>query len=94
MAHHKSAIKAIRSSRAARARNRHHSSTLKTAIKHFREELGGGDAAKATADLPKIMKEIDQFAAKGLFSRRTASRRISRLAKAVNKLNAAKTQSK
>jgi len=73
--------------RQAAVRNKRNSairSTVKTAMKKVREAVAKGDTAAATELLAKATKTIDQAAAKGVLKSRGASRRVSRLAKAIN----------
>lgn len=84
MAQHKSAKKRARQSLKRRARNRHLSSGLKTAVKAVRTASGDD----ATAALRSAEREIRKAASKGLLSKKQASRRVSRLAKAVNRASA------
>ena len=86
MAHHKDAIKRIRTSQAARARNRANRSRLRGQIKELRTTIAAGDAAAAEAALPATVSTLHKMARKGVIHRRNAARRISRLAKAVNGL--------
>ena len=59
-------------------------STVKTAMKKVREAVAKGDTDGATTLLVKATKTIDQAAAKGVLKARGASRKVSRLAKAVS----------
>ena len=86
MAHHKDAIKRIRTSQAARARNRANKSRMRGEIKDLRALIDAGDAAAAKAALPEAMAVLQTLARKGVIHRSNASRRISRLAKAINAL--------
>mgnify|MGYP001209413676 CR=1 FL=1 len=84
MAHHKSTIKRILTSEKARLVNRHNRSTMRTALKNFQTTLDK-DATEASKALPEIMKVVNKSAKKGAIKKATASRKISRLAKAVHK---------
>ena len=86
MAHHKSAIKRIRQNEKRALRNRMQRTRIRNKIKKFREILASGDAAKAAETLPGISSDIAKMATKGIFKKQTASRRISRMAVAVRKL--------
>ncbi|MSQ03894.1 MAG: 30S ribosomal protein S20 [Myxococcales bacterium] len=86
MAHHKSAIKRIRTSAAANERNRGHRTRVKNAVKAMRATLATGDAAASAAQLNETVSTLQKMARKGTLHRKTASRRISRLAKAANAL--------
>lgn len=90
MAHHKDAIKRIRTSQEARARNRAGKSRMRTQLRDIREKIAAGDATAATASLPATMAELQQLARKGVIHRKNAARRISRLAKAIKKIEADK----
>jgi len=84
VANTKSALKRIRQAEAARARNASIRSRVRTAIKKVRTAVDASDAAKAEELLRAATKTIDQAAAKGVLNARAASRKISRLAKAVS----------
>jgi small subunit ribosomal protein S20 len=86
LAHHKSAIKRIRTSAEANERNRANRTRVKNAVKSMREALATGDAAASTATLSETVSTLQRMARKGALHKRTASRRISRLAKALNAL--------
>ncbi len=86
MAHHKSAIKRIRTTGEANERNRGMRTRVKHAVKATREALATGDAVASAASLNETMSVLQKMARKGILHRRTASRRISRLAKATNAL--------
>ena len=86
MAHHKSAIKRIRTSAEANERNRANRTRVKNAVKSMRESLATGDAVASTATLSETVSTLQRMARKGALHKRTAARRISRLAKALNAL--------
>ncbi len=86
MAHHKSAIKRIKTNEKARLRNRHKISTLRTELKKFFALLDTGTAEEIQTAFPKISKLYDKAASKGILHKKNASRHISRLAKTVNKI--------
>ncbi len=86
MAHHKSAIKRIKTNEKARLRNRHQRSTMRTEVKKFFYLLDTGTAEEIKAAFPKITTLYDKAAAKGILHKKNASRHISRLAKTVNKI--------
>ena len=81
MANHKSAEKRNRQSQKRRARNVSVRTQVKTAVKKARE----GFASKDTASMKDAFKALNKAASKGVLHKRTAARRISRLAKAANK---------
>ncbi len=86
MAHHKSAIKRIRTSAQANERNRHHRTRVKNAVKAMRSTLEAGDASAAAAQLNETMSTLHKMARKGVVHPRTAARKLSRMAKAANAL--------
>ncbi|MCP3144777.1 30S ribosomal protein S20 [Pyxidicoccus xibeiensis] len=84
MANTKSAEKRHRQSLKRRARNVTVRGEVKTAVKSAREALT--TKAGNTADaLKAASKALNKAASKGVLHKRTASRRISRLAKAATK---------
>lgn len=90
MAHHKDAIKRIRTSEASRARNRAGRSRLRTQLRTIRERIEAGDATVAAASLPATMSELQKLAGKGIIHKKNAARRISRLSKAIKAMEADK----
>ena len=85
MAHTKSALKRIRQDKKRNLRNQSVKSTVRTATRAFRETLEEGDAAKAQTSLRTAVRTLNKAASKGVVRKQTASRRISRLAKAAHK---------
>ncbi len=81
MANHVSALKRAKQNEKARNRNRADKATNRTAVKKFLAavEQGNGDAA-----LPVVMSQLAASAAKGVIPKKRASRKISRLAKALH----------
>lgn len=88
MANHKSAIKRIRQIQKRTVRNRYWRSTLRTAVKRVRVAVEAGDAAVAQTELRAAVRTIDRVATKGVIHKRQASRRVSRLTLAVNRMAA------
>ncbi|MDR3077945.1 MAG: 30S ribosomal protein S20 [Planctomycetota bacterium] len=84
-----SAKKRMRQSVKRTARNRVRKEKLKKAVRGFRTVLAGGDAAALGDGLKKVSAAIDKAKVKGILHKNTASRRISRLAKAANRAAAA-----
>jgi len=85
LAHHKSAKKRARQNPKRRARNRHVRTGLKSAIKSAHTQLAGGASDEATTALRGAEGTIRRAASKGVISKKHASRKISRLAKAANR---------
>ncbi len=87
MANHKSALKRHRQSEKRRIRNTAVKSALKTSIKGVRSAIEKGDAKEAAVKLKTTGSELDRAVTKGVLHRNNASRKISRLATAVNSIN-------
>jgi len=86
LANIKSAKKRIKVIETKTARNKAIRSTVKTAIKKVNAAIDAKDKAAATAALKAATIEIDKATSKGVFHKKNASRKISRLTLAVNKL--------
>ena len=86
MAHLKSAIKRMRTSREANARNRARKSTLKTVEKKFRAAVAAGDAAAAATFLRECASQFDKAAKKGVIHPNKASNKKSQLDKLMNSI--------
>jgi small subunit ribosomal protein S20 len=83
MAQHKSAEKKARQSKRRASRNTQMKSRMRKAAKRVRAMT---DKVKASAELKKTTKLLDQLAAKGVIHRNTASNYKSRLTKFVSTL--------
>jgi len=81
MAHHKSAIKRIRTSRKARLRNKHYRSIMKTAIKKVRL---AESKEVAEANLNQAISILDRLASKGIIHKNNAANKKSKLTRLVN----------
>lgn len=90
MANTRSAQKRNRQSEKRRARNQGVRTRVKTAVKKVRESLEQGELGAAQAAFHEAARVIDKASSKGVVHRNTASRKISRLAKAVSKAAPAK----
>ncbi len=88
MANHKSAIKRDRQSKVRRMRNRMNKKRMKTAIRLVEEAIVAGSEETAKAELNKAVPLIQRTAVKGSIHKKTASRKVSRLTKRVNKMQA------
>ena len=86
MANIKSAKKRIKVIETKTARNKAIRSTVKTAIKKVNAAIDAKDKAAATEALRAATVEINKATSKGVFHKKNASRKISRLALAVNKI--------
>ena len=83
MANIKSQIKRNRQNAVREARNKSAKSELRTRVKAVRTAVAGNEDASEALRIAQ--KEIDQAVSKGRLHPRTAARRKSRLAQAVNK---------
>ncbi|MCM1179042.1 MAG: 30S ribosomal protein S20 [Clostridium sp.] len=86
MANIKSAKKRIKVIEKKTLRNKMIKSKLKTIIKKFEAAVASGDKALAQEQLKVCTSELSKAASKGVLHKNTASRKISRLAAAVNKM--------
>jgi small subunit ribosomal protein S20 len=85
LAHHKSAKKRARQTLKRRARNRHATTTLRTAVKSARKALDGDDADATRAAVRSAESHLRRAASKGVIPAKRASRQISRLARAAGR---------
>lgn len=86
MANIKSAKKRILVERRNAERNKAIRSKVKTAIKKVDAAIAAKDKTAAEAALRSAISELNRAATKGVFHKKTASRKISRLTIAVNKI--------
>ena len=85
MANIKSQIKRIGTNEKARLRNKGVKSSLKTAVRRFREAATEGDAGKAQQALRDASRQLDKAASKGVIHANQAANRKSAMAKALAK---------
>ena len=91
MANHKSALKRNRQSLVRRDRNRANRTKVKTAVKKIDAAIEVEESVeKAQEALVAAVPVIERAAVKGAFHKKTASRKISRLTKRVNKFAGSK----
>ncbi len=86
MANIKSAKKRILVNRTKAERNKAIKSGVKTAMKKVVAAIEAGDKAAAQEALIAATATIDKATTKGVYHKNTASRKVSRLAQAVNKM--------
>ena len=86
MAMHKSAKKRIRSNARKATQNKSRLSATRTAVRKVEEAIKSGDAKAAAAALKEAQPKLHRTAGKGIMHKKTASRKISRLAKRVKTL--------
>jgi len=88
LANHKSALKRNKQNAVRSARNTHIRSTMRTYVKQVREAVSGGNKDEAKTALVRAISYIDKAATKGVIHKATASRKISRLSKLLNTIDA------
>ncbi|NLV77999.1 MAG: 30S ribosomal protein S20 [Rhodococcus sp.] len=86
MANIKSQVKRIRTNERNRLRNQSVKSSLRTAIRSFREAAAAGDKGKATELLVSTSRQLDKAASKGIIHPNQAANKKSALAKVANQL--------
>ncbi len=86
MANIKSAKKRISVIETKTLRNKMIKSKVKTLVKKVDAAVAANDKAAAGAALSEAVVAIDKAAAKGVYHKNTAARKVSRITKAVNKI--------
>ena len=84
MANHKSAIKRARQNELRRLRNKSVRTRVKSIVKDVRSAAGENTGADMSAKIRVVQSVIDKASKKGVIHKRTAARKISRLAKLAN----------
>ena len=84
MANIKSAKKRVLVAKTRNERNNSINSAVKTAIKKVDAAVAAKDKEAAAAALLAATSAIDKATSKGVYHKNTASRKVSRLSKAVN----------
>ena len=87
MANIKSQIKRIKTNEKARLRNKSVKSSLKTAVRKFREAVDAGDAVTVTTHLATASRQLDKAASKGVIHANQAANRKSALDKRVSQMS-------
>ncbi len=90
LANHPSALKRARQSKTRKLRNLAHKTRAKSVVKEVRALLESNDTAQAQEKLKKAVSTLHRSVSKGVLHRKKASRKISRLARAVNRAVSAK----
>ncbi len=88
MANHKSAEKRNRQSQVRRIRNRSNRTRMRNAMKAVDSAIATGVQEDAQTALKTAIPVIAKTASKGTIHKKNASRKISRLTKRVNKMQA------
>ena len=83
MANHPSALKRARQNETRKLRNRTVKTRVKNIVKSERDEAATKSPEAAQKDLNAAKSLIDKAAKKGVIHKKTAARKISRLAKVV-----------
>ncbi|MFE0023523.1 30S ribosomal protein S20 [Amycolatopsis sp. NPDC059021] len=86
MANIKSQIKRITTNEKARQRNQAIRSSVKTAIRKFREAAESGDKAKAVELQREAAKKLDKAVTKGVIHANQAANKKSAMAKRANNI--------
>ena len=81
MANIKSQVKRIKTNEKARLRNKAVKSSLKTAVRKFREAADSGDADQAKKAAADASRALDKAASKGVIHKNQAANRKSALNK-------------
>jgi small subunit ribosomal protein S20 len=82
----KSQEKRIRTNERARLRNQSVRSSLRTAVRGFREAVAAGDKDKAAELLVATNRQLDKAASKGVIHKNQAANKKSALSVALNKI--------
>ena len=85
MANIKSQIKRIGTNEKAQARNKSVRSSIKTAIRRFKDAAASGDVTTTAAELRAASKALDVAVSKGVIHANAAANKKSALAKQANK---------
>ena len=86
MANIKSQIKRIRTNEAARLRNKSVKSSLKTAVRRFREAADAGNREAALTALQDASRKLDKAVSKGVIHANQAANKKSAMAQRANAL--------
>lgn len=89
MANHKSAEKRIRQTLKRTERNRYYKTRIKNIVRALREAIDANDLQKAEECFKTANKDLHKFVSKGILSKNTAARKVSRLNAALKKARAA-----
>ena len=81
----KSAIRRVKRTRTQASLNRIRKSKYKSAVKQMSTYLESGKVNEAKSFLPKFYSQLMKVAKTGIISKKTASRKISRITKKINK---------
>ena len=82
----KSAIRRVKRTRIQASLNRIRKSKYKSAVKQMSTYLESGKIKEAESFLPKFHSQLMKVAKTGVISKKTASRKVSRIAKKIKNL--------
>ena len=85
MANIKSQIKRVKTNEKARLRNKSVLSSIKTAVRRFRDAVKAGDSAVITTELRNASQALDVAVSKGVLHKNNAANKKSSMAKAAAK---------
>ncbi|MBT3358264.1 MAG: 30S ribosomal protein S20 [Rhodospirillales bacterium] len=88
MAHHMSAKKRIRQTERKTQVNRARVSRIRTYVRKVEEAITGGDKDVAASAFQAAQPEMMRGVNKGVLHRNTVARRLSRLSRRINAMNA------
>ncbi len=84
MANIKSQIKRVKTNEKARQRNKSVKSSVRTAVRKFREAVAAGDTEKATELSRAATRALDKAASKGVIHKNQAANRKSTIMRRLN----------
>jgi small subunit ribosomal protein S20 len=88
LANHKSALKRARQNEFRRLRNKTTKTKVRSIVKDVRSSIGEAPGEEVLVNLTAAQAAIDKAAKKGVIHKKTAARKISRLAKLANSTSA------
>ncbi|WDL75106.1 30S ribosomal protein S20 [Helicobacter winghamensis] len=86
MANHKSAEKRIRQTKKRTERNRYYKTRIKNMTRALKEAIDAKDLNKAQETMKQINQNFHGYVSKGILTKNTAARKVSRLNASVKKL--------
>jgi len=86
LANHKSALKRARQNKVRRIRNKGYRTKVKNSIKEVKANIAERSVDKARENFTSAVSIIQKTANKGIIHKNNASRKISRLARQLNRL--------
>ncbi len=88
MANIKSQIKRVKTNEKARMRNKSVRSSVRTAVRHFREAAESGDVDQAATLQRSAARALDKAASKGVIHKNQAANRKSAMARKLSEVSA------